>query len=202
MASAVDPLATSHDVQLYRTGLDAEPEDNPPFTKKDLVFVEARTWPGINKPGGVGKVVSCTCVAVTVKYIMGGTDKDIPLTFVTLNSDLEKRQSKAAKVLNVEPEAVNKRAHLAEVDTNIIKKPKAAAGEAKAATVKAPTVKAAPAVKKAKWAKPGKPVLPLDKPSATQLSNPPLVHSHVLSVCVLSVCVLSVCVFSVCLVCA
>ena len=83
-----------HDVELFPTGIDAEPEPFPPFKEGDLVFVERRMWPGINKPGGVGKIKACTCTSATVKYILGGTDKEIPLHFVSLNEDVGKREVK------------------------------------------------------------------------------------------------------------
>ncbi len=49
-----------------------------------LVNVQSRTWAGINKPGGVGRVTSfnnddCT---VDVKYVLGGGEKGIDLEFV------------------------------------------------------------------------------------------------------------------------
>jgi len=60
-----------------------------------LVNVISRTWPGINKPGGIGKItkrypedstqpVKC----VDVKYIVhGGTDKIIPVEFIEPHED-------------------------------------------------------------------------------------------------------------------
>mmetsp|Transcript_18473 Transcript_18473/g.23249 ORF Transcript_18473/g.23249 Transcript_18473/m.23249 type:complete len:380 (+) Transcript_18473:136-1275(+) len=49
-----------------------------------LVNVQSRTWAGINKPGGVGRVTAfsnddCT---VDVKYVLGGGEKGVDLEFV------------------------------------------------------------------------------------------------------------------------
>eukprot|EP00554_Chaetoceros_debilis_P008106 CAMPEP_0194080182 /NCGR_PEP_ID=MMETSP0149-20130528/6243_1 /TAXON_ID=122233 /ORGANISM="Chaetoceros debilis, Strain MM31A-1" /LENGTH=367 /DNA_ID=CAMNT_0038761835 /DNA_START=206 /DNA_END=1306 /DNA_ORIENTATION=- len=51
-----------------------------------LVNVVARTWPGINKPGGVGRIIDITykedIMCVDVKYMLGGIDKCIELEYV------------------------------------------------------------------------------------------------------------------------
>ena len=60
------------------------------LVKGKLVNVISRTWPGINKPGGVGKITkiyteesSQLIKCVDVKYIVhGGTDKFIPSEFI------------------------------------------------------------------------------------------------------------------------
>ena len=52
------------------------------------VNVESRTWPGINKSGGVGEIIAkrkCEHnrkTLVDVKYILGGTEKDIDIQYV------------------------------------------------------------------------------------------------------------------------
>ena len=55
----------------------------------DIVNVASRTWPGINKPGGVGLVTNITPVDNSVKYdvtyVMGGRENDIDAQFVQLN---------------------------------------------------------------------------------------------------------------------
>ena len=53
-----------------------------------LVQVEARTWPGINKHGGVAKVTKLflddkTLISVDVKYVLGGTEKQVDMEYVT-----------------------------------------------------------------------------------------------------------------------
>ena len=55
-----------------------------PFDVGTLVNVESRTWPGINKPGGVGRVISYSASddTVDVKYVLGGEEKGIELKFV------------------------------------------------------------------------------------------------------------------------
>jgi hypothetical protein len=142
-------VTSKFDVELFPTGVDAEPEEAPPFNTGDLVFVERRMWPGINKPGGVGKVKVCTCTSATVKYILGGTDKEIPLHFVSLHEDAGKREAKPVVkdvVMAEAPpvEAVAKRvisapsSTLAKIDQNVEKAKK-----------HKPAPKAKPAVKPA-----------------------------------------------------
>ena len=65
------------------------------FSLNEQVNVESRTWPGINKPGGVGKIVKIhsegtTTVAVDVKYILGGTEKDVELQYVKKHEELDR----------------------------------------------------------------------------------------------------------------
>ena len=50
----------------------------------DMVVIESRTWPGINKPGGVAKVtkVDGTNNTVDVKYTLGGGEKGVELVYV------------------------------------------------------------------------------------------------------------------------
>lgn len=54
------------------------------FTVGTRVSVEARTWPGINKPGGVGKVTKVHDNAVDVKYVIEGRERRIPVQYVRL----------------------------------------------------------------------------------------------------------------------
>jgi len=53
------------------------------FDVGTLVNVESRTWPGINKPGGVGHVTAAYEDCVDVEYVLGGKEKDVDLEFVT-----------------------------------------------------------------------------------------------------------------------
>ncbi|GMH97418.1 hypothetical protein TrST_g12857 [Triparma strigata] len=79
------------------------------FDKGTLVVVAARTWPGINKPGGVGKIILSTPTTCNVKYILGGTDKEIPLEFVKRNEDLGSREKKQVEKLNIDVEEKRER---------------------------------------------------------------------------------------------
>jgi hypothetical protein len=63
------------------------------ITKGTIVFVQARTWPGINKPGGVARVTKVHAAAdnggnsikYDVAYILGGKESRVDESFVTLN---------------------------------------------------------------------------------------------------------------------
>ena len=48
------------------------------------VSVQSRTWPGINKPGGAGRVtkVHSSGTAYDVKYVLGGHDRRVPRKYV------------------------------------------------------------------------------------------------------------------------
>jgi len=67
----------------------------PHLVKGKLVNVISRTWPGINKPGGIGKIIKIyteestqEIKCVDVKYIVhGGTDKVIPVEFIEPHED-------------------------------------------------------------------------------------------------------------------
>jgi hypothetical protein len=44
--------------------------------------VASRTWPGINKPGGAGKVANVWPWGVDVKYVLGGFEKGVDFEWV------------------------------------------------------------------------------------------------------------------------
>lgn len=59
-----------------------------------IVEVESRTWPGINKPGGSGRVAAvhravdeegAEVVTFDVRYVLGGVEKNIDSEFVQLS---------------------------------------------------------------------------------------------------------------------
>jgi len=53
------------------------------FVVGDVVEVESRTWPGINKPGGVGKIVRDNKDGTfDVSYILGGGEKNVELKYI------------------------------------------------------------------------------------------------------------------------
>ncbi|EJK66816.1 hypothetical protein THAOC_12222, partial [Thalassiosira oceanica] len=58
-----------------------------------IVCVQSRTWPGINKPGGVGRVTrvhaanDSNVIKYDIKYILGGSEKNVDACYVTLNDD-------------------------------------------------------------------------------------------------------------------
>ena len=85
------------DIADTPTGSDTQPPN--PFKVGQLVDVERRMWPGINKPGGFGKVLAVSGQFVDVKYIVvGGQDKDIPIEFVKPRS-LEGKRTREPSML-------------------------------------------------------------------------------------------------------
>ena len=61
-----------------------QPEDESQlFSVGDQVEVESRTWPGINKPGGHGRVMKLNDDGtINVKYVLGGSEKRVELKYV------------------------------------------------------------------------------------------------------------------------
>jgi hypothetical protein len=66
-----------------------------------LVSVASRTWPGINKPGGVGKVSEITredgIIFVHVEYVLGGKENAIELEFVQEHSFDEENKGRPSR---------------------------------------------------------------------------------------------------------
>lgn len=56
------------------------------FNVGDMVVIESRTWPGINKPGGVAKVIKVNKEdgTVDVKYTLGGSEKKVEFLYAKL----------------------------------------------------------------------------------------------------------------------
>ena len=61
------------------------------ISKNDIVYVQSRTWPGKNKPGGVARVSKVhkggNSTKYDVSYVLGGREKQVNEAFVTLKDD-------------------------------------------------------------------------------------------------------------------
>ena len=60
------------------------------------VDVDSRTWPGINKPGGHAKITKIhydgnVATKVDVKYVLGGRELAVELTYVKAHVELERK---------------------------------------------------------------------------------------------------------------
>mmetsp|Transcript_27276 Transcript_27276/g.58401 ORF Transcript_27276/g.58401 Transcript_27276/m.58401 type:complete len:594 (-) Transcript_27276:674-2455(-) len=74
------------------------------------VDVESRTWAGINKPGGHATVVKIhvddnnVANKVDVRYVLGGRELEVELTYVKMHVELERRgrSRRSDKKMNVE----------------------------------------------------------------------------------------------------
>ena len=126
------------------------------FTVGEQVNVESRTWPGINKPGGVGKIVKIhsegpgIVVAVDVRYILGGTEKEVELQYVTKHEDLNRggRSRSRREVMNLgrEEKSSEKPTRRSSASAAVAKPKKSASANANAGSAKkkkAPVKKAA-----------------------------------------------------------
>ena len=63
------------------------------FFEGQLVRVEARTWPGINKPGGVGRIIRLIANELDVQYVLGGGEKGVPLQYVSIVEEFSSQNS-------------------------------------------------------------------------------------------------------------
>ncbi|RHY83853.1 hypothetical protein DYB35_005644 [Aphanomyces astaci] len=84
---AVPPVVRRH----RRVSMQAKNVTNtlmlPPLDEGDMVQVAARTWPGINKLGGTGRIkakhVVDGRVLYDIAYILGGTEKGVERQYIT-----------------------------------------------------------------------------------------------------------------------
>lgn len=106
-----------------------------PFPVGSLVTVESRTWAGINKPGGAAKITKTyldddQVQRVDVKYVLGGTEKNIEVVFVTateyLDSTSRQRKRNVRTNISAAPSPVvkNKRRKASTTSTPSNAKPK------------------------------------------------------------------------------
>ena len=78
-----------------------EPAQRDLIVKGSVVTVQARTWPGINKHGGVGRVTKVhssaesggSAVQYDVSYVLGGKEKFVDESFVQLHKTSEEESS-------------------------------------------------------------------------------------------------------------
>jgi hypothetical protein len=65
------------------------------FSKGTIVRVQDRTWPGVNKPGGVARITKIhregSVVVYDVAYVLGGREKKVEAVFV-LEQEPEKKR--------------------------------------------------------------------------------------------------------------
>ena len=73
--------------------------NNDVYKNGDIVVVEPRMWSGMNKPGGVGRVIKCDGKegTVNVRYILGGVDKDIDFEYVKPEEQHENGETRSSK---------------------------------------------------------------------------------------------------------
>jgi len=65
-----------------------------------LVHVQARTWPGINQPGGVGRITGAHKHHVSVRYILDGRhEKEIDIRYVQLHNQQSRRNLRDRSML-------------------------------------------------------------------------------------------------------
>jgi len=72
----------------FTSGVNKSQQLSPPilrhtFSIGDLVEVEARTWPGINKAGGIGKVSNVNRNGTyRITYVLGGNEKQVEAKYI------------------------------------------------------------------------------------------------------------------------
>lgn len=77
----------------------ANDTDGPEFAVGDVVDVMPRTWSGINKPGGPGRIKTVTFdneeeeYTYTVRYILhGGIEKNVSGVYINMMNEVNKQQ--------------------------------------------------------------------------------------------------------------
>jgi len=61
------------------------------FKVGDIVNVQARTWPGMNKPGGTARVTGLVANGYNVAYILGSRERNVDTSFVSAPLDVKPR---------------------------------------------------------------------------------------------------------------
>ena len=114
-APRADSAAEEQRRQKRNMTIPSDPPPTPPpaLAVGDLVNVEARTWPGINKPGGVGKVVRLDTGggSIDVRYLLGGSERGVELQYVRRHEDLCRggRSRPKREVMNLAAEPPKKK---------------------------------------------------------------------------------------------
>jgi hypothetical protein len=58
--------------------------DSKLFTENEIVEVASRTWPGVNKPGGVGRIIRVGGDSTyDINYILGGRERSVEARYIT-----------------------------------------------------------------------------------------------------------------------
>lgn len=79
-------------VTPMKSQCDTENHEMSPLPIGSVVNVEARLWPGLNRPGGVGRITDHRMVndgkviEYDVRYVLGGTDLGIESKYVSVNA--------------------------------------------------------------------------------------------------------------------
>lgn len=72
----------------------------PQFQVDQLVEVQARTWPGINQAGGVGRITGVATDRVSVRYVLDGRhEKEISMEYVQPHSHASGRSLRNRSLL-------------------------------------------------------------------------------------------------------
>jgi hypothetical protein len=80
------------------------------FSIDEIVNVLPRCWPGINKPGGIAwiKAIHPDKFTYDVRYIIGGTDLNVPVEFIEKHDDLSRSSRKSKSQANESIEKLKK----------------------------------------------------------------------------------------------
>ena len=62
-------------------------QEGPPMEKSDTVSVLSLTWPGVNKPGGAGRIWKVNEDGTyDIKYLLGGSERSVERQYITLTN--------------------------------------------------------------------------------------------------------------------
>ena len=95
-----DNLVMGPETQYQAFALAHLPEESSPTNSSllavgTIVNVQSRTWPGVNKPGGVARITATHHSENTydVAYILGGRESKVDAVFVTKQDEFEQEES-------------------------------------------------------------------------------------------------------------
>lgn len=95
------------------------------FMVGEIVDVQSRTWPGINKPGGTAKIKSFDAATgcYNVSYVLGGKEDGVEEKFISArNTEMAARQRRPTSVVNIAaPDVVKKKKLKSNSDKSINK---------------------------------------------------------------------------------
>ena len=89
-STSKSPAATSSSKkkkQASSTKVNVKPTSVRGIKVGDTVIVDSRTWPGVNKPGGAGRVTSFNIDSTfNIKYMLGGSERKVDADYVHLRN--------------------------------------------------------------------------------------------------------------------
>eukprot|EP00505_MAST-04D_sp_SCG-Rhode-Island_P001823 Stramenopile-MAST_4_protein_1823 len=97
--SPEDPTTSSTQSEAFVPTPSCVTKEGFPFSLSEFVVVQSRTWPGVNKPGGVGQILKIDYAKrqVEVKYVLGGREKGVSIEYCTPKDQVQEQKRESIK---------------------------------------------------------------------------------------------------------